>query len=309
MNTVKEYSLKAVKLTPEMAHEILKKYHSNYEGFNELSERSSSLSEYANLKFFNFNCWEINNLVYYWRETQDQIVFDSMFESYMIIYKKMLPRFLAVSNTIKKDVYSYDLDLFQDFIFIFHKCLNDYKCVDVPSFKSYAMNHMQFFLGEQIRTRYFSLLVIPQATVKKQRKKIKILLKDSNDISEDDLEFIKEHKNENYIFVKNELDESIATIEIENDVIDNMFDQNIIDILNKLIEKDIIKSWHLDAFIKKYGIFGREYKQTEIAKIYKVSDSTISKVIKGVRETLFKNEYLQKAYFGDNYKNKIRKEN
>lgn len=298
MNKELCYGQNNMELTVEQAHEILDSYHKDYEGFTTIN-REENVSEFLNLKYFDFNNFQINNLVLYWQKTQDRLVYDAIYETYMIIYKKMLPRFLSVSHTIKKDANSYDLDLFQDYIFIMHKCMCDYKFVENPSFKSYAMNWFQFYLGEQIRKQYFSLLNVPQNIIKKSRKKNRIMAKENCERTEEDNQFLKETQNENYVFIKNELEEGITTIEIEDTILDSVFDEKIVKIINKLIEKEEMKSWHFDCFLKKFGIFGREYKQTELAKIYKVSDSTISKAIKQVTLLLSKQPYLKELYFGN----------
>ena len=292
-----DYKTKSIKINHDIAYHIINTLHPNYEGFND-SIRGKELYNFMGLKYFDYNNYTINNLVLFWQETKDQLVYDSIFETYMIIYKKMLPRFLSVSHTIKKDCNSYDLDLFQDYCFILNKCMNEYKYVDNPSFKSYAMNWFQFFLGEQVRKQYFSILSIPQHILKQQRKKNKLTLKTDEEITPEDREFLEKTKNENYNFIKNELNDGIIFVEVEDSILNNVFDKKVTDIFKRLIEERTIKEWQLDCFFKRYGIFGKQYKQTELALIYKVSDSTISKTIKKVIEILKKEPYLKKLYNG-----------
>lgn len=290
-----------IEITKEQAYEILYKYHKNYNGFNTINDRGEELYDYTNLKYFNFNRYEINNLVIFWQKTKDTIVRDAIFETYMIFFKKMLPKYLAVSNTIRKDQYSYDLDMFQDYVLILDKCLSDYKCVEDASFKSYAHHWFQFLLGEGIRTKYFSLLIFPQHIIKQERKKNKLSnkLKNNEEIDDEELKFLKEHQEENYNFIKNELEEGIALIEIEDSILANVFNTRILDIIKKAVKDKKIKMSYLDWFLKKHGIFSREYKQTELSALYKVSNSTISKGIKAVKDLLSQNEELKKIYYGE----------
>lgn len=231
---------------------------------------------------------EITTIVLEYQETQDEILFQALYENYYYLVRYLSKRYEHAYSGLRRG-YKADEDLLQEFVIILHKCANRFKKMkDGHYFKAYLIGELRNHFILTALNKYFDVVKIPTKEYKLYRKMIK-----ENDKAglASDLGMAKKAKNDQFLDLENP--ELVMCEDLSSDESFNILfsdEGRVLNILRHVL-KDEDK---VVTFCLANGIFtNKKYSLTEISKYLNVTVSAISKRVTKARIKLSKSKEIK----------------
>lgn len=251
-------------------------------------------------KFIRFTSKEVNQLVLFYRENEEELILTAIFENYINMIANVAKRYQDKASSIKRgsyngSSYSYDDDFLSEAMIILDKCLKKFVIYDderVSSFGSFFIGELRNHLIETCRKQYFDVLKIPSTVYKEYRKTI---LNSDTVIPQNELGmFQRTHA------CISECDETMNIIDESFQEESGLyFSDDSVDTqthINTMLKSAIGDVKDYDIFCMAYGIGRDKLTGVKIAEIYGVSKPAISKRLKRVRDKLKKHKEIKDLY-------------
>lgn len=240
---------------------------------------------------------DIDVIVFEYRETENELLFEALIEHYIDILIKLSKRYRDKASSIKyrlNDNYGYDDDLIDEGITILHKCIYKYdNSKPNSSFTSYFLGEFRNHMIETCRKKYFPVVKVPAQIYKEHRKMIAhedgvnlvgtdtglaqrvggcITDADETNNFEDKLSYF--HEEELRYFEDEKTEE-----------------ETLKGILRKYLTDD-----EIFLFCSLNGFYSEKIKGIDVAKIMNISTPAVSKKNKKIKAILANTPEIQELY-------------